>query len=271
MNKAYRFVAVLAMMLAVVSVQAQEVSPVDFMRFNPYQMNANPATDLPYESVMSLVIGNIGLNVNNTGLCYDNCFDFDGQGRPETLNLRKLANSMKEKNFLGLNVHVDLFTLYRRLNKGLLTINYGVKAQTDAKYNDGLFKLVGYGNGSFVGENNPVKVNMDVNAVGYQEFAVGYQRNITDQLSVGGKAKVLFGIANVATDVIDAKLFTDADSYALCLQENVGVHAALPNVFYIKDGKLMKDGPFSVGELFRNPGLASTSLPNTVSTSSSAL
>ena len=255
MNKAYRFLAVLAMILAVVSVQAQEVSPVDFMRFNPYQMNANPATDLPYESVMSLVIGNIGLNVNNTGLLYDNCFDFDGQGRPETLNLRKLANSMKEKNFLGLNVNVDLFTLYRRLNKGLITINYGVKVQADAKYNDGLFKLVGYGNGSFVGENNPVKVNMDVNALGYQEFAVGYQRNITDQLSIGGKAKVLFGIANVTTDVIDAKLFTDADSYALCLQENVGVRAALPNVVYVNEaGELKGNGPFSVGELFRNPG-----------------
>ena len=204
MNKVFRFMAVFAVMLTVVSVRAQEVSPVDFMRLNPYQMNANPATDLPYESVMSLVIGNIGLNVDNTGLLYDNCFDFDAQGRPEIINLRKFANSMKEKNFLGLNVHVDLFTLYRRLNKGMLTINLGVKAQADAKYNDGLFKLVGYGNGAFVDEDNPVKVNMNVNAVGYQEFAVGYQRNITDQLSVGGKAKVLFGIANVATDIIDA-------------------------------------------------------------------
>ena len=72
MNKAYRFVAVLALMLAMVSVEAQEVSPVDFMRLNPYQMNSNPATDLPYESVMSLVVGNIGLDVQNTGLHYDN-------------------------------------------------------------------------------------------------------------------------------------------------------------------------------------------------------
>ena len=60
MKKSYRFVAVLALLFACVSVKAQLVSPVDFMRLNPYQMNANPATDLPYESVMSLVIGNIG-------------------------------------------------------------------------------------------------------------------------------------------------------------------------------------------------------------------
>ena len=104
MNKVFRFMAVFAVMLTVVSVRAQEVSPVDFMRLNPYQMNANPATDLPYESVMSLVIGNIGLNVDNTGLLYDNCFDFDAQGRPEIINLRKLANSMKEWEIDGKTV-----------------------------------------------------------------------------------------------------------------------------------------------------------------------
>ena len=255
MNKAYRFVAVLALMLAMVSVEAQEVSPVDFMRLNPYQMNSNPATDLPYESVMSLVVGNIGLDVQNTGLHYDNFFDFDAQGRPETVNLRKLANGLNKNNFLGLNVNEDLFTLYRRLNKGMITINYRIRANAEMTYNDGAFKLLAYGNSAFVGADHPAEVALNVNAAGYQEFAVGYQRNITDALSIGARAKVLFGVANVTTDALEAKLFTDADSYALCLQENVGVRAALPNAVYVDEaGKLKGDGPFKVGELFRNPG-----------------
>ena len=103
MNKLYRIVSAFALVIVVVSSKAQVVSPVDFMRMNPYQMMANPATDLPYESVMSLVIGNIGLDVQNTTLRYDNFFDFDAQGRPVTLNLRQLANSLKADNFLGLN------------------------------------------------------------------------------------------------------------------------------------------------------------------------
>ena len=255
MSKTYRFLAILALMSAVVSVGAQEVSPVDFMRFNPYQMNANPATDLPYESVMSLVIGNIGLDMQNTTLRYDNLFNFNAQGRPVSINLRQFANSLKSDNFLGLNVNVDLFTLYRRLNKGMLTINYGIKAQADTKFNDGLFKLLGYGNGAFVGESNPVKVNMDVNAVGYQEFAVGYQINVTDQLSLGGRAKLLFGVANVSTDVAEAQLYTDPESYALRLRENIAIKTALPNAVYVNEaGELKGDGPFSMGELFRNPG-----------------
>ncbi len=241
--------------MAFVSGEAQNVSPVDFMRYNPYQMDANPATDLPYKSVMSLVIGNIGLDVQNTTLRYDNCFDFDAQGRPATVNLRQLANSLKEDNYLGFDAKMAIFTLYKRTKKGMITIDYGVKAQGDMGFNDGLFKLLGYGNSAFVGSGNPAKVNLDINLMGYQELAVGYQRNVSEQLSLGGRAKLLFGVANVTTDAFDVKLFTDADTYALRLKENIAMKAAMPNVIYVDDqGRLKADGPFSVGELFRNPG-----------------
>ena len=255
MNKLNRIIAVFALTIWFVSVGAQEVSPVDFMRMNPYQMKANPATDLPYESVMSLVVGNIGLDVQNSTLRYDNLFEFDAQGKPTTINPRKFANSLRENNFLGINLNVDLFTLYRRLNRNsMLTFNYGVKTQADMKFNDGLFKLLSYGNSAFVGENNPAKVDLDVNAQVYQEFAVGYQRNITEQFSVGGRAKLLFGFANFTTEAFDAQLFTDADSYALRLMENVAVRAALPMAVYAHEGELLTNGPFKVGQVFRNPG-----------------
>lgn len=255
MNKLYKIATILLLTLVISSVKAQTVSPVDFMRMNPYQMNTNPATDLPYESVMSLVIGNTGLDVQNTTLRYDNLFDFDAQGRPATINLRQFANSLKSNNFLGLNVNLDLFTLYRRLNKGMLTINYGIKVQADSKFNDGLFKFLGYGNSAFVGESNPVKVDMNVNVLGRQEFAVGYQLNVTNQLSLGGRVKLLFGVANVTTDAFDAQLFTDPETYALRIRETIAMKAALPNVIYVDEtGKLMTNGSFSMKDLFRNPG-----------------
>lgn len=250
-----RILTALALVFVLASGHAQQVSPVDFMRLNPYQMNANPAIDLPYQSVMSLVIGNIGLDVENTTLRYDNLFEFDAQNRPSIVNLKQFANSLKENNFLGIQANWDLFTLYKRFNKDLWTFNWGVKVQGDLKYGDGLFKLLGYGNSAFVGEDNPVKVNMDLNMMAYQEWAVGYQKNVTDQLSVGGRAKLLFGVADVKTDVLNAELYTDPDTYALRLKEHALVKAAMPNAVYIDEtGKLMGNGPFSMGELFRNPG-----------------
>lgn len=245
---------VLALMACFAVAQAQEVSPVDFMRYNPYQMKANPATDLPYESVMSLLIGNFALDIQNPTFRYDNLFDFDAEGRPATINLRQFANSLKESNYFGLNANVDLFTLYRRLNKGMITINYGVKVQSDAKINDGLFQLLACGNSAFVGEGNPATVSMDLNARVYQELAVGYQLNVNDKLSLGIRPKVLFGFGDITTDACEAKLFTAPDSYALRVEEQVTVRASMPRAIYAEDGQLKTNGPFKTIELFRNPG-----------------
>ena len=255
MKNLKKIFAIMILALATGSVWAQTVSPVDFMRFNPYQMNANPATDLPYQSVMSLLIGNVGFDVQNTTLRYDNFFEFDAQGRPATVNLRQLANSLKENNYFGFDANMDFFTLYKRLNKGMLTVNYGIKMQGDTKFSDGLFNLLGYGNGAFVGEDNPIKLDIDHNFMAYQELAVGYQINITDDLSVGGKTKLLFGLANAETDVFKATLITDPDSYALRMKENVAMRFAAPSAIYVDaSGMLRTDGPFSLGELYSNLG-----------------
>ena len=254
-KKLQRIIAIIVLAMTLGAVEAQTVSPVDFMRFNPYQMNANPATDLPYKNVMSLVIGNFNFDVQNTTLRYDNFFEFDAQDRPATVNLRQLANSLKEDNFVGFSTNWDLFTLYKRFGKSMVTFNYGIKTQGDAKYSDGLFKLIGYGNGAFVGEDNPIKVDMDLNFMAYQEFALGYQINVTEQLSVGGKTKLLFGLSDVETDAFNTTLITDPDSYALRMKEDIAMRFSMPNAVYVDEsGKLKTDGPFSVGELFRNPG-----------------
>ena len=164
---------------------------------------------------------------------------------------------MKKNNFLGVDAQVDFFTLFRRTNYGILTVNWGVKAHTNARINDGLFKLFGYGNGAFVGEDNPAVIDMSLNAIGYQELAVGYQINITDKLSLGWKGKLLLGVANVKTDAGDVKLITDADSYALRMQEHIALRSSFPGVFYINDaGGLATRGKFNIGDLFQNPGFA---------------
>ena len=253
MKKIVFVLFVLALMMGM-NAKAQRVSPVDFMRMNPYQMKSNPAADLPYESVMSIAIGNTDLSLQHTGLRYDNFFDFDAQGVPRTLNLRKLANSLNESNFLGINLETQLFTLYRSIGRGMLTFDWCVKVRGDLKFSDDLFKLLAYGNSVFVGEGNPANVDVKLNLDVYREFAVGYQHNINEKLSIGGRAKLLFGLANISTNNANIKLFTDPESYALRIMENVGVMASLPRVFTLENGALNANGGFIWSDLFRNVG-----------------
>ena len=255
MKKLNKIFLVVGLMGAFAAAEAQTASPVDFMRMNPYQMKTNPAADLPYRKVVSVAVGNIGLDIQNTTQRYDNLFEFDAQGRPATVNLRQFANSLNTNNFVGAEFGVDLFTLFRRVKNGMLNITYGVKGQTDTKFNDDLFKLLGYGNAVFVGENHPAVIKADANALAYQELAVGYQWKIGDNLSLGARGKLLFGAINFKTNAFDIKLYTDPDSYALRLQENVDVQASMPSAVYLDEfGNLKTNGPFIFRELFRNLG-----------------
>lgn len=254
MKKIVFIIFVLALMMGMNVAKAQQVSPIDFMKMNPYQMKSNPTAKLPYESVMSIAIGNTNLSLQHTGLRYDNFFDFDAQGVPKTINLRKFANGLNDSNFLGINVETQLLTLYRSIGNGMLTFDWGVKGQGDLKFSDDLFKLLAYGNSVFVGEGNPANVDVNLNLNVYREFAVGYQHNINEKLSIGGRAKLLFGLANIATSNANAKLFTDPDSYALRIMENVGMMASLPRVFALENGALNTNVGFKLGDLFRNMG-----------------
>lgn len=236
--------------------QAQEVSPVDFMRLNPYQMKTNMATNLPYSSVMSLVIGNTTLNLQNTTLRYDNLFEFDEHGKPTVMNLRKFADGLNKKNFLGIDSNVELFTLYRSVGKGrgMLTFDWGIKVQGDVSCSDGLFKLFAYGNSAFVGDDNPADINLDLNLKAYRQFAVGYQHNVSNKFSIGVRTKLLFGLANIQTESANVKLFTDPDSYALRIKEDIFVKGCMPSAVQVKDGNLETSGGFIWRDLYGNQG-----------------
>jgi hypothetical protein len=254
MNKLSKTIVVFSLLMAFGVAQAQEVSPVDFMKMNPYQMKSNPAADLPYTSVMSLIVGNVGLDFRNTGLKYNNLFDFDAQGRPTTLNLSKFANSLSENNALSFSANENLFTFYHRVGPGMLTVGYDVRVQGDLSFNDDLFDLLANGNAGFVGEDNPVNVNFGLNATAFQQLAVGYQIDVGRSLSIGGRAKLLFGFGNVATNAFDVKMVTDPSTYALRMYEDIAMKACLPSFFTISDGKLVTAGNLAFADLFSNPG-----------------
>lgn len=256
MNRIAKTIVAVALFVTFGGIQAQEVSPVDFLRANPYQMKSNPAVELPYNSVMSLLVGNVGLDFQNPSLKYNNLFDFDAQGRPVTVNLDKFANSLNEDNALRFSMNENLFTLFHRLEVGMLTFGYDVRVQGDMHFNDGLFSLLANGNAAFVGENNPANVSLGFNTTAFQQFAVGYQMNFRKRFSVGARAKLLLGFANVSTEAFEVKMVTNPTTYALRIYENIAMNASLPSFFSMKDGKLVTSGNLAFSDLFSNPGFA---------------
>lgn len=86
-------------------------------------------------------------------------------------------------------------------------------------------------------------VNYNMNGVAadltaFDEIAVGWSGQILDNLTVGARAKVLFGIGNISTKSSDLSLYTSQENWLL--QSDMQFNASLPfaEVTYDADGNI---------------------------------
>jgi hypothetical protein len=255
MKKLNRLFLALALVMAVATSKAQEVSPVAFLRMNPYQTNTNVATDLPYYCYFSVGVGNFGASIHYPRFRFRDLFNYNSDDSPSTFDLVNFAKGLSDQNSVALNLNENIWTFAYRVGDGMLSFGHNYRAQASSEFGYSLFKLLVYGNESLLGEDNATQVNFSFDGQAYNEYAVGYQLKINKHISVGARAKLLFGIANVTTDAFDLSFFTDPDTYALHIREDIGMRFSLPRLFELTDDGLTAGGPFGLADFYHNPGL----------------
>lgn len=248
MKKLNRCLLVVAMMIVAPTLKAQDISPVAYMRLNPYQTNLNVATDLPYNSYFSPGVGNVGINLQYSHLSIRDLFK-------SKFNLRSLLDVIEDDNYLSINLHHNIQSFGIRVGEGMLSYNHNYRIRGNASFNYCLFKLLAFGNMAFLGEDNPATVRFDLDTQAFHEYALGYQVNVIDGLSLGFRAKLLFGVADLTTDAFEMMMYTDPDSYALYVKENVRMRFCLPKMFQLDDGRLTTQGFLGFSDFYHNPGI----------------
>ncbi len=246
---------VLTLLVFTLRVQAQMSSTADFLRMNPTAITADIASQIPYSSYVAF--GNISCSLQNSGLYYDNLFRFDNEGYPVAVNLNQaLLDLQDDGNWLNTDVSIDFLNCGLRTKPGLFTFSYRFRVQGTTEYSKDVIQILAEGNASFLGDDNPARLDISTDTKAFQEFAFGYQANLGDNVTVGARVKLLTGVANVKAYDMNATLYTDSTTYALRAYENIDMYACLPNEVSFENG----DFTFStarpgVGSLFRNFGL----------------
>lgn len=254
--KQIRIYTALFLMMALSSVaKAQFVSPVDFMRNNPRASFANPAFYTSDYGYFDLGLGGINVGVQNIGLKYDKFFRFNANGQPSVLDLDQGVASLRDVNYLNTYVSFDVFNCGRRTKHGYFTYTHRVREYESMSFNKDLVKLVANGNAAFLGEQNPADINVKLAARAFQEFDFGYQMSLTKELNIGIRLKFLMGFIDAKTDKVNAKLYTDPETYTLKLMTEASVTGSLPYQFVMEDGELqIVDRRFNPANLFKNYG-----------------
>ncbi len=222
MKKLHITIGFILAILFVPGVALSEPNTLYFMSYLPYQSYMNPAfqskcggyVELPILSTINLSLGNNSLSLN------DIVFAKDGQMvtalNPDYGDRDVLYSTIKSTTKISEEVSVSLFGLGMKIKKkGYLTINASLKQNASLYLPKDLFKLALYGTPDTVNVNKYNLQSLGVSASSYIDFSTGYSHKINEQWTVGGRVKLLVGIANASASFSDLELQASQDEWRI--------------------------------------------------------
>ena len=173
-----------------------------FMEGASARMNLNPAL-VPSRGYINLpVIGAFGLEVNSSSLGAQDVIDVIENGDGEFYANDVFLQKLDPENTLAMKINTDLLSFGWHKDKSFISFGVGAKVNIDAQIPKSMFQyLYDMENEMFTGNRKYDITNEKLNLEAYTEVAFGYARQINDRLTIGGKAKMLLGIANINLNV----------------------------------------------------------------------
>jgi len=173
---------------------------------------------------------------NNSGFTYSNLVDESIESTVENLRERNFVDFKLDNEWLHFGMKIA--------KKNYLHLSISERARAQIQYPKDLITLLWEGNGrSLLGQTADLS-NMAVNLMHYREYAVGFAREVTDELTLGARAKYLNGFSTFYTRRSQFGLNTDSTSFDLTMTGNFEVNSAgLP---------LSGDSTFTYNPLFTN-------------------
>lgn len=240
---------------------AQESITHHFMRLNPYRQTVNPASFTPYKAYIGIPgIASLSVGVHNSAFRYRNLFRTDRNGYPVAITPETFVNHLRPKNnWLNVTLNEEILGFGFRAKRLFFTFSYRIKMEEHFRFSKDLFAFPVKGNMSYLGQGNPADIDLNLSLKAYQEFSIGIQAQVNDRLSIGIRPKLLMGLAYVKSNELNARIYTDPESYAMTLHYKADIDAGLAIPIKIRDGgesiELDFDN-FRISDAFRNMGFA---------------
>lgn len=212
----------LLLLLAVFSVcfsqkalsQGAELGSFDFL---PQTVYANPAlrpkgrVNIGIPALSGLYVGH-----GNNWFAPSKYLISDGNGST-TLDANKVLENINRFAATDVRLGVELFHVGIRIGKGYLNVRAAERAQAGIKLPKDIFYLAAYGNvGEHQFEDNTADFSdLNIDALHYREYVLGYNYQLNKKWSFGLSAKYLYGMERIKTVQSSLRLTTDPTDYSL--------------------------------------------------------
>ena len=178
------------------------------MHYLPESNLLNPAVPISCKWYIGPpILSSIHLNYANSYLTYNQLFKNSLTGEYQ-VNLEKAYRKLHFRNYLGTELHLQLFALGYRYKEYSLIFTATEKDKLSVTLPKQIFALIKGGNSQFEGKNAGLK-GSNINFTHYREYALSVSKQEPDGVYYGLRAKLLFGKLNLATRHTDIKVYTD--------------------------------------------------------------
>lgn len=265
-----KLTALLLAATATLTGAAQELRTAYLMQNYQYRHELNPAMlDTPYIS-MPLFLGNTNVGTQgNLGLknfVYKMEPGWQGygvEGRKLTtfmhpqVSATDFLHDLRDRNTIGLQVKYTFAGVAFKAFNGINLVELNLRSNSNAVLPKSLFDFM-----KNAGAKDEYEIkNLGLRSESYMELALGHSHKIGDRVTVGGKAKILFGLAYTDADVSKLNLRLADDYWAVDGTANLSA-SVLSSDFKHSDktdpatGRKRVDGLDDVGGGMAGIGLA---------------
>ena len=173
------------------------------------------------------------LSVSNNFISFSDVF-IKGQASDSIItflhpdyNSDKFLNKINDKNFFEPQALVQTFGVGFTVGDNIyMFLDINEKVEGNFVLPGDIFELALRGNEGFVGKTIDLS-SLRGEMKYYREYGFGFSRNFTDKLRIGGKGKVLTGIASLSTDNRSLGITVNND-YTHTLNADVTINASAP-------------------------------------------
>lgn len=221
------------------------------MDFVPQSMRSNPAQIQQSNFHLSL-LPSVDLSYVNTGFTISDAFH--GSGVKTQFTPGSLVGAIRDDNFISTKLNIDILSFGFKLKKHYFSFNVSDRIDFNFDYSKNFMTLLTEGNASPVFLGKTVTINgTGISLNHFREYAIGYAQQTNDNLSLGGRFKVLQGLSHFSNTVADITLSTDADAQSVTATSTLNVRMA--GLAFLTDSLVDLD-PAAYASNFSNIGFA---------------
>ncbi|RXQ87627.1 hypothetical protein EO244_16275 [Ancylomarina salipaludis] len=210
---------------------AQKMNNTLYLMQNVPQSNQlNPAIQPECKVFLGFPgMSSIYLNYANNGFTYNDLIK-DGTGLQKdslVVDINSFHDALQSTNTITNQFDYTFFSLGIRAKKMFFTLDMSSKVDTRLGFDKGLVSFLKNGNANYMGRTADLGA-LGLEGTAYHEVALGVSKQVTDKLTVGVKAKMLFGVANMHMDESDLSVYTSASGDLVRLHSKQLMKVSMP-------------------------------------------